>query len=240
VHIAGLITPKIAEIMKICREHKLILIEDCAHAPGAIYKGKKAGSFGFAGCFSFYPTKIITTGAGGMITTNNKKLNLFAKSLRFHGTGKNLSNIVNYGNDWFLDEFRCAIGLFQLRELEGLLKARKKIADEYIKLLENQKKICCYIPPNYIRHSYYKFPLTINGSVDINRLKKIISLKWGFELESVYNPPCHLQPIYKGSGRFPVAEDLLSRQVTLPIHPLLRRKEIRYIVRAMNETLRTL
>lgn len=237
VHIAGLITPRISEIMKICRAHKLILIEDCAHAPGSIYKGKKAGSFGLAGCFSFYPTKIITTGTGGMIATNDKKLNVFARSLRLHGAGKNLSNIVNYGNDWFLDEFRCAIGLFQLKELKNLLKARRKIARRYIKFLQNQKDINCYIPPKYIRHSYYKFPLTIDSSVDIKRLRKMIGLKWGFELESVYNPPCHLQPIYKGYGNFPVAEDVLNRQVTLPMHPLLTQKEIRHIVKAMDETL---
>jgi len=240
VHIAGLISPRISEIIKICKAKKLVLIEDCAHAHGSIYKGKKAGSFGLAGCFSFYPTKIMTTGSGGMLTTNNKSLDAFARSLRLHGKGKSLSEIINFGNDWFLDEFRSAIGLFQLEELENMLKTRRRIAKAYLKLLRNQKNLQIYNVPKYCRHAYYKFPVLVDSSINVKRLRGIIQHKYDFELEAVYNPPCHLQPIYKGHGRFPVAEDVLSRQISLPIHPLLTDKQVNYVVGALTRILEKL
>ncbi len=240
VHIAGMISPFIDKIIKICKSHKLFLIEDCAHAHGAMYKGKKAGSFGLAGCFSFYPTKIMTTGTGGMITTNNKNLDVFARSLRLHGRGKDLSDIINFGNDWFLDEFRCAIGFFQLEELENLLERRKKIVHTYLRLLQNQRRLRVYNIPEYIRHAYYKFPVLVNPSINIEKFKRIIKSEYGLELESIYNPPCHLQFIYQNYGRFPVAEDVLNRQIALPIHPLLTHKEILYVVNAITTALERL
>lgn len=238
VHVAGLISPSIDEITRICRSKGLILIEDCAHAHGAMRNGRKAGTFGLAGCFSFYPTKIMTTGSGGMLTTDDKKLEAFAHSLRLHGAGKNLANIVNYGNDWFLDEFRSAVGFFQLKELENLLQARRKIVDEYIRLLRGNTDFQVYQPEKGTRHAYYKFPVLLGKKIPIERLKKYIFRRYGIELESVYNPPCHLQPVYKGYGNFPVAEDVLRRQVTLPVHPLLAKEDVRYVVRAINDSLK--
>lgn len=239
VHIAGLIAPGYEEIKKICRERGLFLIEDCAHAHGASYRGRKAGSLGLAGCFSFYPTKIITTGTGGMLTTDDAGLDSFARSLRLHGAGKGLSDIVRFGNDWFMDEFRAAIGFFQLRELEDKLRARRRIAKEYQGLLRGKTYLSVYEPPVGIRHAYYKFPVLLDRKVNVRQLKDTILARYGFELESLYDPPCHLQPIYRGqSGRLPVAEDVLKRQVTLPMHPLLSRQQLRYAVRALETCLK--
>ena len=100
VHIAGLIDPDIDGLREVCRERGLFLIEDPSHAHGASIDDRRAGSLADAACFSFYPTKVMTTGTGGMITTNNPDLAEYARSLRHHGQGKSLEQIVNFGSDW--------------------------------------------------------------------------------------------------------------------------------------------
>jgi len=236
VHIAGFISPHMEKIKSICRAYKINLIEDCAHAHGAEYKGKKAGSLGIAGCFSFYPTKIMTTGNGGMITTNSSELNALARSLRVHGRGESLSHIVNLGNDWFLDEIRCAIGLYQLRELEDMLRARRSIAAKYIQALRGENQIILPEIPENLRPAYYKFPLTLKQNAA--KLKKTFVAKYNLELESLYYPPCHLQPIYRNKYRLPVAEDILGRQICLPIHTKIKKKDFEFVVGALRKELR--
>ncbi len=141
VHICGLVSPEIEDIVDICNENDIPLIEDCAHAIGATYKGRMAGTFGFAGCFSFYPTTVITTGQGGMIVTEDEGLVEYAKSVRLHGRIPGMEEIVNIGNDWFLDEIRSAIGVNQLRHLDYLLVRRREIVRHYDKLLSQTKVI---------------------------------------------------------------------------------------------------
>src|ERR1043165_4814419 len=99
VHIAGLIYPEIDRLREIARERGLFLIEDPSHAHGATIDERPARSLSDAACFSFYPTKVMTTGTGGMITTNNDGLADYARSLRHHGQGKSLEEIVNFGSD---------------------------------------------------------------------------------------------------------------------------------------------
>ncbi len=235
VHVAGFICEDILEIQRLCKKKGLYLIEDCAHAVGAIYNGRKAGSFGFAGCFSFYPTKIMTTGTGGMITTDFYKLNDFAKSVRCHGRGSGMDNIVNMGNDWFMDEIKAVLGLYQLRDVDNMISKRRKIASYYIVKLKEVKKINIFITQKDCIPNYYKFPVQLNGSIDVDCFKKGFLSKYNFELESAYWPPCHLQPLYKKlfgyrKGDFPVAERILQRQITLPMHPLITEKEIDFVI----------
>lgn len=238
VNIAGLISPEIEEIKKICDRSNLPLIEDCAHAVGASYKNKKAGTFGLAGCFSFYPTKIMTTCAGGMIITNDKKLAKHAKSLRLHGAGKGLDDIVNIGSDWFLDEVRSAIGLNQLESLEHFLKRRARIAEFYDESLRTTDLIKRFPASGLSRHVYYKYPVQIQADIDVEKMKKDFPKKYGFELESLYWPTCHLQPIYKKRfgyclGDFPVAESTISKQVTLPLHGGLKIEDAKHAFKCL-------
>src|ERR1044072_9217722 len=104
VHIAGLIYPEIDRLREVCRERGLFLIEDSSHAHGATIDERPTGSLADVACFSFYPTKIMTTGTGGMITTDNAELAAYARSVRHHGQGESLESIVNLGNDWCMDE----------------------------------------------------------------------------------------------------------------------------------------
>lgn len=233
VHIAGYIPPEIEEIKNICDAHNIPLIEDCAHAVGAAYRDKMAGTFGMAGCFSFYPTKIITTGTGGMIVTEDRNLQDYARSMRLHGAGKGLMDITNIGNDWFLDEIRSCVGLSQLENLDYFLATRREIAagyDEWVSSTGLMEKYPLHVDS---RHAYYKYPLQITTDIDVGNLKINFPEKQGFELESVYWPTCHLQPVYQKKygyslGLFPVAEATLSRQVTLPLHAALTKDDAEY------------
>lgn len=233
VHLAGYVPPEIEAIQEICQERGIPLIEDCAHATGASYKGKMAGTFGLAGCFSFYPTKIISTGTGGMIITRDADLAEYSRSVRLHGSGTGLTDIVNLGNDWFLDEIRCCLGLNQMHNLPQFLKIRKQIAKYYDKLLQSTEVIK-KLPINKLSEAvYYKYPVQVVEDIDVACLKKDFNRKYGFELESVYWPTVHLQPLYKRlfgyrEGTFPVAEATLSRQITLPIHAAMTIEEAEY------------
>src|ERR1043165_145830 len=131
VHIAGLIYPEIDRLREICRERGLFLIEDPSHAHGATIDERPAGSLSDAACFSFYPTKVMTTGTGGMITTDQAALAEYARSLRHHGQGQSLEQIVNFGNDWCMDEISAALGVYQLQRLEENVAHRNRIVEWY-------------------------------------------------------------------------------------------------------------
>lgn len=233
VHIAGLIPPEIDEIVEVCRKKEIPLIEDCAHAMGASYGGKIAGTFGLAGCFSFYPTKIITTGTGGMIATDNEELWKFARSVRVHGAGDGLTDIVHIGNDWFLDEIRCAVGINQLEHFDTFVGKRREIATFYDVLIASEEYFLKFPVDVRSQHAYYKYPVQIQAKVNVPEMKGVFPEKYGFELESVYWPTCHLQPVYQNKfgyrmGMFPNAEAILSRQITLPIHASITKEEAIY------------
>jgi len=243
VHTSGIICEDILEIQQICKEHNLSLIEDCAHAAGSTFKGRKAGSFGLAGCFSFYPTKVMTTGAGGMITTDSDELDDFARSLRVHGRSeKGNVEIINLGNDWFMDEVRAALGYYQLLDLENMLFKRRKIAKKYAEKLKDLKRLRLLPLPITSNPSYYKFPVLLDRSIDASRFKDAFLKKYHIELESIYWPTCHLQPVYikmfgYKEGDFPVAERILSQQITLPIHPLIEDRDIDYVISKLEKEL---
>lgn len=233
VHIAGYIPPEIAEIQIICEAHGIPLIEDCAHAMGAAYRGKMAGTFGLAGCFSFYPTKIITTGTGGMIVTEDGNLQHYARSMRIHGAGEGFSGITIIGNNWFLDEIRSCVGLNQLEHLEYFLATRREIADCYDKWISSTGLIEKYPLHEGSLPAHYKYPVQINADIDVGNMKTYFPEKQGYELESLYWPTCHLQPVYQKKfgyrpGLFPVAEVILSKQVTLPLHAAMTRDDAEY------------
>ena len=222
------------------------MIEDAAHAHGALINGRKTGSFGNAGCFSFYPTKDMTTGTGGMITTDDDQLADYAISLRHHGSStrnaENLNLIVNLGNDWLMDEISALLGLHQLDVLEANVTRRNEIALKYADALVNTTGVELFKVPRNIRHSYYKYPILLSGS--INKRKLIEKMKGTFNIAIglAYDPPCHLQPVYQHlfgfkRGMFPVAEEVLERTCCLPMYRQMTDKEINYILASFKESL---
>ena len=242
VHIAGIVCEDILEIKKLCEEYNISLIEDCAHAVGASYGDNMAGTYGLAGCFSFYPTKIITTGTGGMITTNLKELDMFARSARVHGKSNDSHEIVNIGNDWFMDEIKAVLGLYQLRDINEMVAHRRFVTQLYNEKLKEIKGLNILKIADGCMPSYYKYPVQLKSEDERKKLKEHLLKNYQIELESVYWPPCHLQPVFRklfgcNPGDFPVAEQILSKQVTLPIHSLISERDVDHIVYGMKEFL---
>lgn len=240
VHISGFITSELEKIKKICRERDLFLIEDAAHAHGAMINGRKAGSLVDAGCFSFYPTKVMTTCTGGMVTTDDDGLADYAISLRHHGVGKDLNDIVNLGNDWLMDEISALLGIHQLKNLESNVKRRNEIVQKYEGYLRNIKKIKLFSAPPNIRYSYYKYPVLLSQDIDKKKLIEKMENIYGISLGSVYDPPSHLQPVYQKvfsykKGMFPNAERTLQSVVCLPIFVQMTDEQIDHVARSFKE-----
>jgi dTDP-4-amino-4,6-dideoxygalactose transaminase len=243
VHIAGLICPQIRELKEFCKEQELFLLEDSAHAHGATLEAQKAGTFGDVGCFSFYPTKVMTSCEGGMIVTQDRELAEEAQCVR--SCGQNVERqMVKLGDNWRLSEPAAIVGLHQLKHLEEFLLKRNQIADCYEEALADVEEISLFSAPANSRHSYYKYPLRLAEGID--RQKAAATLKEKFEIETghIYYPPCHLHPYYMETfgtrvGDLPVAERVLKQIMCLPMHYQITEQNIQYISEALLATIKT-
>jgi len=241
VHLAGLISPTIDDLRELCEDHHLFLIEDAAHAHGAMFKGEMAGNLGDIGCFSFYPTKVMTTGEGGMISTNMDKVAEKAKVLRYDGISSD-GLIREMGYNWHPSEFHSVIGIYQLLRLEEFVKKRNYVARLYGNRLRKTDGISLFPKPSNARHAYYKFPILLESSINPEDLMKRLKEKYYVETGRIYYPPCHMQPLYKQlfgfrEGAFPVAEDVLSRTITLPMHPGIEAEQVDYVLDSLENAI---
>jgi perosamine synthetase len=227
------------ELKKIAKKHKLYLIEDSAEALGSEYKGKKCGSFGDAAIFAFYPNKQITTGEGGIILTNNKKIYELCRSLANQGRrikdGKWLEHVM-LGYNYRLDEMSCALGLSQMQRIREILKKRKGVAELYNKKLKNVDGL--EIP--YIKQgnklSWFVYVIKLTENLSGKKRDKIIKemAQKGIQCSN-YFQAIHLQSFYKKEfsykiGDFPVTEDVSKRTLALPFFNNLSEKEINFVV----------
>jgi len=244
VHIGGVVPPQVKEIQEICHEHNLFLVEDAAHAHGSSLNGKPAGTFGDAAAFSFYPTKVMTSGEGGMIVTSDE--NIYRRALVFRDQGKAgfLGNVhTEMGYNWRMSEVHAAIGLSQLARLNEFITTRRKVAQIYDKELGKISKVTAVKVPSSVKSNYYKYPAILDDGIDRALLKK--KLKEGYEVSlsgEVYELPCHLQPIFKdlygfSGGEFPVAEDLCRRQICLPVFATMTDEQAKYVVDSLKKVL---
>lgn len=244
VHFGGLVCPEVFEIRDWCKQKGLFLIEDAAQAIGANADGKFAGSIGDAGCFSFFQTKTITTGEGGAIATNNRKLYSFAKQYQNHGRKiSSDSNIVDFftmvGNNYRLSEVSSILGLAQLSEIEEGIALRNKVADFYNKhLFDNQKITPLNQPPKDYRHVYFRYMILLKKGLDRLQIRDKLEKK-GVLVNWSYYYPCHMQPIYSSAIRLPFSEEILQRNLSLPIYPQLgnNNKDLNLILQSLKEVL---
>ena len=242
VHMAGYLTPDIDEFIKICNENKIFLIEDAAHAPGAHINNRYAGTFGIAGCFSFYPTKVLTSGEGGMITTNSDKIAKIARSLQYRGRdlsikGEEVYNIP--GRNIRMPELSALLGRVQLYNLDDYLKTRQSIAETYRNELNDKNGIKVIVPKEITSSACWKIIILLEKNHD---RKKIIDnmLSLGVQVDLAYTPPLHLQPVIKDKcgtfeGMLPTTEDLMSRHICLPSNQSMTISDARYVVRKLLE-----
>ncbi len=245
VHIGGIIPPQIKDTREICKKYGLYLIEDAAHAHGSTLDGQKAGTFGIAAAFSFYPTKVMTSGEGGMIVTSDE--NIYKKALIFRDQGKAafLGNIhVEMGHNWRMSEIHAAIGLSQFARLEEFIADRRRIAQIYDEELGKFANVAPIKIPPEVKSNYYKYAALLSNGIDRTYLKKQLREKYGVSLSGeVYELPCHLQPIFKklynfDGGELPKAEELCRRQICLPIFARMTEEEARHVVNSLKEVLR--
>jgi len=225
-------------IMKLARKHKLYVIEDAAEAHGAIYKGKKIGSIGDAACFSFYANKIITTGEGGMVTTNNKKLAEKMQVLKNHAFSSERHfwhKIVGF--NYRMTNIQAAIGLAQTENLEKLVNKRIENAMLYNKLLGDIEQIT--LPPSTrdIKNVYWMYGILLKNHSKVTRdtLRYELANR-GIETRTFFIP-IHMQPVYKGwfKGRYPSSEYLCTNGLYLPSSTSLTAGNIHYIAGTIKE-----
>jgi dTDP-4-amino-4,6-dideoxygalactose transaminase len=234
-HIAGFPNPDLKRIMEICREHGLFLIEDATHAIGATVNGQKAGSFGDAAVFAFTPTKVLTTGEGGMLVTNNAELSEFAKRFSFYGSGVGKTNFVDVGRHMVLPEISAILGISQLKRVEEFISRRNKIADAYNEALDKIGRMRTVKCPMGYRSSYYKYPLILDEKLDKGEFTRLLFQDFGIETGNIFYPPCHLQTVYRklgvaSYGSLLTSELVLSRTITLPMHVGLTDEDVNYVL----------
>lgn len=231
------------EIKQIARSAGIKLIEDCAHALGSTYQRKKCGSIGDAGCFSFYPTKVITTGEGGMVTTNKSKIYKKVRTLRSQGMDifpeereKKVTwkyDVVDLGYNYRLDEIRSALGLSQLKRVNQINNLRIKIAKKYNKLLQNIKGITIPATKSDRNHIYHLYSIKIEKEYPLTRDELFLKLHKNGIGTSVQFYPLHLMTYNKGkfsTKDFPISNRLKDQILCLPIFPTMTEKQVKYIV----------
>ncbi|MCW3996527.1 MAG: DegT/DnrJ/EryC1/StrS family aminotransferase [Candidatus Bathyarchaeota archaeon] len=233
VHIAGLVCPQIHELRQFCDEKGLFLIEDAAHAHGAMMNNQKAGTFGHAGCFSFYPTKVMTSCEGGMIITNDQQLADEARCLRTCGQNSERQAVM-LGHNWRLSEMAAVVGRHQLEKLEEFIAKRNQVAVWYGQALADVKGVSPLHVPEGFRCSYYKYPIKLAEGIDRVKVGSILKEKYGVEPGHVYYPPCHLMPFYKNTfgtkeGDLPTAERVLKQVLCLPMHYAITQENVLYV-----------
>jgi len=236
------------EITKIAEENNLAVIEDAAHALGSEYDGRKIGSFRNLTCFSFYATKNLTTGEGGMITTNNEKTAGRLKILRMHGIDKNVFErrgswnykVVEAGYKLNTTDINSAIGLAQLKKLDSLNEKRRQIVGLYNEKLANINGIRLSKNGNDSESSWHLYPILLEG-FDRNSFIEEMK-KRGIEL-SVHFIPLHLHPFYQKEfgykkGNFPIVEKIYKKIVSLPLYPSLDDGEVNFVCDSIKDILK--
>lgn len=218
-------------LMVIAGRHGLVVIEDCCQAVWASIGGKHVGSFG-TGCFSLYATKNITTGEGGMITTNDENVANACRMLRHHGMREPYCYEI-LGYNYRMTDMAAAIGLAQLNKLESFTESRRRNALYLAEHMENPR----VVPPaesNGFRHVYHQYTVRIKGDRDA-AAKQLTEA--GIGVGFFYRVPIHLQPCYVSLGikaAVPRAEEAANEVLSLPVHPGLSAADLELIVREVN------
>ena len=246
VHYAGL-SVEMDEILKIAKKYKLVIIEDAAHGTGATYKGKKIGTFGDMTNYSFHPVKNMSTGDGGMITTDNDEYADKLRMLRLHGMSKDAWKRHTASGTWRYDvampgfkynmtDISAALGIHQLKKLDGFIAKRKEYAKMYNEAFAEVSEITVpYIPDNE-EHIYSLYTIKINTeNLKITRDEIVDFLKQANIGTSVYFIPIHYFSFYKNTygykkGDLPFAENVFEQIISLPLYPRMKREDVKYVI----------
>jgi perosamine synthetase len=236
VHIGGLITPAIHEIAELCAARGVPLVEDAAHAHGSAFAGRSAGTFGTAAGFSFYPTKVIAGGEGGMIVTDDDDIAEEARVYRDQGKGSFHANFhTRMGANWRMSEPHAAIVLSQLRRLDEFIERRQQLAARYDASVGALGLGTLTIPPG-ASCNFYKYVVFLPDGIDRAAFKQYLRAEHDIGLSGeVYDTPLHHQPVFSqlDDRSLPGAEWLCARHVCLPLYPALADEDADYVVESL-------
>lgn len=254
VHLAG--QPcDMAELRRIADDHNFSVIEDAAHALPASYRGQMIGSIGHLTAFSFYATKTLTTGEGGMVTTNNASLADRIRMMRLHGISRDAWNRYSHEGNWYYEvheagfkynftDLQAAIGLVQLSKCDAMREARGKIAARYSKVFAQNSALEIPSVPDDRTSAWHLYILRLrDGGLTIGRDEFIRQLSARGIAASVHFIPLHLQPYYQrefgySRGDFSQAEAQYHRCFSLPIYPSMNSPEIDRVISAVSDICR--
>ncbi len=238
---------EITELREICCEYDLFMIEDACHALGAAFKGKKIGSLSDMTIFSFHPVKLITSGEGGMVTTNDSRLADTLRQLRSHGIDKTAHHLSETGAPWAYDmitlgknyritDIQAALGVSQAKKIDLFVQKRTRLSQLYHELLQDIPQIGLPMTRENVTHAWHLYTILLKGKRDavFTALK---SHNIGVNLH--YIPTYHFSYYLKfhpqDFSRYPVTEEVFHQVLTLPLYPELREEDIQFIAETLKK-----
>jgi dTDP-4-amino-4,6-dideoxygalactose transaminase len=245
-----------ARILEISRTHQLKVVEDAAHALPASYKGKRVGNFGDLACFSFYATKTLCTGEGGMVTTANDRYAVNVRMMSLHGISKDAWKRYSAEGSWYYEilkpgfkynmtDIAAAMGLAQLAKCDRMWRARKRIAELYDAGLRDLEEIVLPVERAAVEHSWHLYPIRLHlEALRVSRAQFIEMMHQRNIGASVHFIPLHLHPFYRryygyGQKDFPNALWAYERLVSLPIYPSMSENDVFDVIEVIRDLIKT-
>lgn len=241
-------------IMKIAKEKNLVVIEDAAHALGAVYKDKKVGSISDMTMFSFHPVKHITTGEGGIITTNNKEFYEKLVQFRSHGITRNPDQMINNRDPWYYEmqslgfnyrmtDIQAALGVSQLKRLDKFIRKRKDFVEKYNEAFKDMEEIIVPYQAEFVDSSWHLYIIRLNlNKLNVTRKKiyeDLTELNIGVNVHYIpvyYHP--HYQNLGYAKGLCPITEKLYEEMITLPLFPSMEDQDCDDVIHAVKEVIK--
>jgi|LSQX01.3.fsa_nt_gb UDP-4-amino-4,6-dideoxy-N-acetyl-beta-L-altrosamine transaminase len=240
-------------IMEVADRHGLIVIEDAAHALGSEYKGRKIGNKAHMTMFSFHPVKPITTGEGGIITTNSEELYQRMLLFRSHGITRDESILTKNEGPWYyeqhclgynyrLTDLQCALGLSQLRRLDEFIERRRSIARRYTEALSDEPGVITPYEPDYSNSGWHLYIIRLRPEhLRVGRKEVFEALRAENIGVNVHYIPVYLHPYYQKlgykKGACPNAERLYDESITLPLFPKMSDQDVEDVINAVRKVL---
>jgi perosamine synthetase len=244
VHIFGRPMP-MDRVVEIASARGLPVVEDACEALGATYKGRMAGTFGVASTFAFYPNKQMTTGEGGMISTNNDRLAMLCRSMRNQGRDPGAGWLAHarLGYNYRLADINCALGLSQLARLPEFIAARGRVAQRYLEKLSDMDELVLPAPYRDGTVSWFVFVVRLADRFSQEQRDAVLAHLRGQGIgTNNYFSPVHLQPFYRERfgykpGDFPVTEKVAARTIALPFYNRLPEKDQDLVIETLKAAL---